>query len=36
MNYYIEKNPKIAFHTVDDLVVQTEAPWFAAARAALP
>ncbi len=34
MNYYIEKNPKITFHTVDDLVVLTEAPWFAAARTA--
>jgi peptide chain release factor 3 len=33
MNYCIEKNPRLAFQTVDDLVVQTEAPWFLAALA---
>ena len=30
MNYCIEKNPQITFYTVDDLIVQTDAPWFAA------
>lgn len=33
MNYCLEKNPRIAFQTVDDLVVQSDAPWFVAARA---
>ena len=30
MNYCIEKNPQITFYTVDDLIVQTDAPWFTA------
>ncbi|MFO7635477.1 MAG: peptide chain release factor 3 [Caldilinea sp.] len=29
MNYCIEKNPRIKFWTVDDLTVQSDAPWFA-------
>ncbi|MFN3978775.1 MAG: peptide chain release factor 3 [Caldilinea sp.] len=29
MNYCIEKNPRIKFWTVDDLIVQSDAPWFA-------
>jgi hypothetical protein len=32
MTYCIEKNPRIAFQSVDDLIVQTDAPWFVAAR----
>jgi peptide chain release factor 3 len=32
MDYCVEKNPRITFHTVDDLIVQTDAPWFAAER----
>ena len=32
MSYCIEKNPRLTFQTVDDLVVQTDAPWFAAER----
>jgi peptide chain release factor 3 len=33
MNYCIEKNPRLVLQTVDDLVVQTEAPWFVATQA---
>ncbi|HQZ71540.1 MAG TPA: peptide chain release factor 3 [Anaerolineae bacterium] len=32
MKYCMDKNPQIRFETVDDLVLQTEAPWFSAER----
>ena len=28
LNYCIEKNPRVKFWTVDDLIVQSDAPWF--------
>ena len=36
MNYCIEKNPQLTFYTVDDLIVQTDAPWFTAERGLTP
>lgn len=36
MNYYIEKNSQVTFYTVDDLIIQTDAPWFTAERGLTP